>query len=276
MKKVSAVALCLGMALLLLCTVQPLWAQEKGKQVLRVNGAGMSSDLVDKWSKKFAEANPDVSVIVVGSSAGKGFQALLNGAADIAMMSRAISASEKKAAVDKGVKLAEKQIGYAALALVTSPRNPVGELSLDQVKKLYTGEYSNWNQVGGPDSPVRCLSRRIPESGGAVFFWNKVLNSEPFGKGIVFTESWETIVKICGSGQDLPIGIVPQTRNLSSVKVLAVKKTEEEAAVLPKEESINSGSYPIILPFSFAWDERSEGPALKKFVDYCRTQGGRN
>jgi phosphate transport system substrate-binding protein len=273
MKRVTAVALSVWMAFWMLCTAQPVSAQEKGKQVLRVNGAGMSSDQVDRWGKQFVQMNPDVSVMVVGSSAGKGFQALLDGATDIAMMSRAISAGERKAAEDKGLRLAEKQIGSAALALITSPRNAVGELTLQQAKKLYSGEYSNWNQVGGPDAPVRCLSRRIPESGGAVFFWTKVLDSEPFGKGIVFTESWETIIKICGSAQDLPLGIVPQTRNLTSVKIVAVKKNEGDPAMLPNLENIKNGSYPIALPFSFAWDERSDMPALRKFVEFCSTQG---
>lgn len=273
MKRLAAAALCVGVALLLLGTV-PLSAQERARQMLRVAGAGMSSDQVDKWGKRFEELHPDASVTVVGSSAGKGFQALINGMTDIAMMSRAISASERKAAAEKGLKLAEKQIGYAGLAMITSPRNPVAELTLDQARKLYTGEYTNWNQVGGPNSEVRCLSRRIPESGGAVFFWTKVLDSEPFGKGIVFTESWETIIKICASAQDFPIGIIPQTRNLSSVKIIAVKKSENDPAIFPRDENIKNGSYAIILPFSFAWDERSETPTMRQFVDYCRTQGG--
>lgn len=274
MKRALALALSVCFVSAFVCGAQFAAAQETGKQILKVNGAGMSSDQVDKWAKRFMETNPDVTVTVTGSSAGKGFQALLDGAADIAMMSREISATERDKANGKGLKVAEKPIGRAAIALVTHPRNPVNELTLEQAKRMYAGEYTNWNQVGGPDAPVRCLSRRIPESGGAVFFWTKVLDGEAFGKGTVFTESWETILKICGAAQDLPLGILPQTRNLASVKVLAVKKNESSAAVLPKDENLKNASYPIVLSFSFAWDERSEGPAVRKFVEFCRSQGG--
>jgi len=274
MKRVLAQALSICVLSLLLSSSQFVAAQETGQQLLKVAGAAMSSDIVDKWAKRFMETNPDIRVVVTGSSAGKGFQALIDGGCDIAMMSRAISPSEREKANGKGLKLGEKPIGMAAVALVTHPRNPLNELTLEQARKMYTGSYANWNQVGGPDAPVRCLSRRIPESGGAVFFWNTVMDGEAFGKATVFTESWETILKICGAADDLPLGIVPQSRNLSSVKVLAVRKNESSPAILPKDENIKNGSYPVTLLFTFAWDERSDRPALRKFVEYCRMQGG--
>jgi len=274
MKRVLAQALSICVISLLLSSTQIATAQETGQQLLKVAGAAMSSDIVDKWAKRFMETNPDVRVIVTGSSAGKGFQALIDGACDIAMMSRDISASERDKAKGKDLKLAQKPIGMAAVALVTHPRNPLSELTIEQAKKMYTGAIANWNQAGGPDAPVRCLSRRVPESGGAVFFRNKVMDGDPFGKETVFTESWETILKICGTADDLPLGIVPQSRNLSSVKVLAVKKDGSSPPILPKDENIKDGSYPITLLFTFAWDERADRPALRKFVEFCRVQGG--
>lgn len=234
----------------------------------------MSSDQVNIWAKQFNEANPDITVTVVGSSAGKGFQNLVDGAAEIAMMSRAISPAERKKAEEKGLQLAERPIGYAGIAVITHSRNPVTELTFDQLKKLYMGEYGNWNKVGGPDEPVRNLTRRIPESGGAVFFWEEVVGKEPFGSKTVFTETWDAILKVCSSAQDLPIGIVPATRNLSTVKVLSIKKDDQSPAVLPKEENIKNQTYSIVLPFSFAWDGRSKDPAIVKFVDFCQSRGG--
>jgi len=274
MKKIFAASMSVFLGLLALVFVSSSGAQESSKTAIKVNGAGMASDQVDKWAKSFMDSNPGTGILAIGSSAGKGFQALLDGTADIAVMSRDISSSERSKASEKGIRLVERPIGQAAIALITHPRNPINELTLEQVHKLYSGEYQNWKDVGGPDQPVRCLSRRIPESGGAAFFWTKVMDGEAFGKNTVLTETWEAILKVCSAAEDLPLGIVPSTRNLSSVKVLPIKKDDKSPPVMPLEKSVRDGSYPITLSFAFAWDQRSETPQLLKFVDFSQIQGG--
>jgi phosphate transport system substrate-binding protein len=274
MKKILVAALTVSFILTVMILVPLTSAQESGKKILRVNGAGMASDQVNKWAQEFMAKNPEISITVIGSSAGKGFQALLEGSAEICMMSRQIRPDERKKANEKGLQITEKAIGQAAIALITSPRNPINELTLEQVRKVYTGEYDNWKQVGGPDEPVRCLTRRIPESGGAVFFWEKVLGGEPFGSKTVLTETWESIIKACSQGQDLPIGIVPHTRNLVGVKLLGIKEEDTSRPRTANDENVKAQSYPIILSFSFAWDGRSSDPAIVKFLEFCRIQGG--
>lgn len=273
MKKIFGRVLVMICVFLAIGSMSAAIGQDSAKKILRVNGAGMASDPVDKWSKQFMEKTSEVNVTVIGSSAGKGFQSFLDGTADIAMMSREIRPDERKKAGEKGLQIAERPIGQAAIALITHPRNPVNELTLDQVRKLYTGEYDNWKLVGGADEPVRCLSRKIPESGGAVFFWEKVLGGEPFGSKIVLTETWDTIIKICAVAQDLPIGIIPSTRNTGGVKVLRLKRDEVSPSVAPSEEDVKSQTYPIILSFGFVWNAQSKDPAVQNFVDFCQSQG---
>ena len=272
-KSCRLVAISGLVALSMAAFIQISDAQAPSKKIIRVNGAGMASDQVHLWAKSFVEANQDVNVLVIGSSAGKGFQDLIEGNAEVAMMSRDISGDERAKAKDKGIKLAEKPIGKAAVAVITSPRNPVSELTIEQIRKIYTGEYPNWKQVGGPDSPIRCLTRRVPESGGAVFFQSKAMNGQPHGASAVFTETWETIMKVCTTAQDLPIGIVPHTRNLKDVKIIALKTDENSSGVKATDEAVKSGAYPVTLIFSFAWDQRVEDPSLLKFIDYCASQG---
>jgi len=249
-------------------------AQQTSKEQLRVNGAGMASDLVDKWAKKFMEQNSAFGVVVIGSSAGKGFQALLDGSAEIAMMSREVRPDERQKAAEKGLKLAEKIVGRSGVVVVTHPRNPVSEVNFEQLRKIYAGEYDNWKQLGGPDEPIRCMTRKIPESGGAVFFWNTVLHGEPFGRKTVMTETWGAILTACEKAKDLPIGILPHTRDLSRVKVLAIKKDAQSPFIVPKEDTVKNGTYPLTLEFSFAWNEGSNG-RITAFVDFCLTQSGR-
>jgi phosphate transport system substrate-binding protein len=253
--------------------VPSLWAQDASKKTLRVNGAGMAASQVQKWAESFMQANPDTNILVVGSSAGAGFQALLSKSADLAMASRPISEEEQKKAAAKGIKFADKLIGHAGVSLITHPKNPIDELTPEQLKKIFSGEYTNWKQVGGPDAPIRTLTRRVPESGGAVFFQEFVLDKQPYGPNTVMTESWSTIQKACASASDLPIGITPANGVDKAIKVLAIKKDETSPGIKPSPETLRNRTYPIILSFRFYWDSQSQDDTLKRFVEYCAQQG---
>ena len=208
MRKSLALTFIIGFALAAMA-VPASFAQDTTKKALRVNGAAMASDQVLMWAEEFMQANPDIRIVVTGSSAGKGFDDLFEGNADLAMASRIISPDEQKKAAAKGLKLENKLIGYSGMAVMTSPKNPINELTLDQLRRIFTGEYTNWKQAGGPDVPIRPLTRRIPESGGAVFFMQEVLHNQPYGAATVMADSWTAIVKVCTTANDLPIGIGP-------------------------------------------------------------------
>ena len=273
MKKIFARALVMICVFVAVCSISAAIGQDSAKKSLRVNGAGMASDQVEKWAKQFMQKKPEVSVTVIVSSAQRGFLSLLDGTAEIAIMSREIMPDERKKAAEKGLQIAESPVGHAAITLITHPRNPVNELTLDQLRKLYSGEYDNWKSVGGPDEPVTCLSRRVPESGGAVFFQEKVLGGVPFGAKTVFVDRWYTIIKICAEGQHLPIGIIPHTRDTSGAKVLRIKRDDVSTSVAPSEENVKSQTYPIVLSFSFVWNAQSKEPAVQNFLDFCKSQG---
>ncbi len=261
------------------CTIMTLFvvpvlaADTASKPALRVNGAAMASDQVQKWANSFMQANPGVNVLVIGSSAGKGFEALFQGNADIALASRAISTEEQKKASDKGLALANKLIGYSGMAVMTNPKNTIDELTLEQLRKVFTGEYTNWKQVGGPDAQIRPLTRRIPESGGAVFFMEEVLKNKSYGSSTVFAESWNSIVQVCSSANDLPIGIGPALVAKSQIKLLAIKPNENSPAVKPSEDALKDGSYPIINPIHMYWNSKSDDERIKSFVEYCAREG---
>jgi phosphate transport system substrate-binding protein len=169
--------------------------------------------------------------------------------------------------------LANKLIGYSGMAVMTNPKNTVDELTLEQLRKVFTGEYTNWKQVGGPDAQIRPLTRRIPESGGAVFFMEEVLHKKAYGANTVFAESWNSIVQVCSAANDLPIGIGPALVAKSQIKLLAIKPDENSPAVKPSEDALKDGSYPIINPIHMYWDSKSDDERIKSFVEYCAREG---
>lgn len=272
MRKSLALTFVIGFALAAMA-VPASHAQDTTIKALRVNGAVMGSHEVQMWAEAFMQANPDIRIVVTGSSAGKGFNDLLEGNADVAMASRVISPDEQKKVAAKGLKLENKLIGYSGMAVMTSPKNPIDELTLDQLRRIFTGEYTNWKQAGGPDAPIRSLTRRIPESGGAVFFMQEVLHNQPYGAATVMADSWTAIVKVCTTANDLPIGIGPALGDKGAIKVLGIKQDENTPAVVPSAETLKKKSYPIINSIRLYWDGQSQDDRIKKFVDFCASKG---
>lgn len=266
---VPVVGVILGIA----ATCESVFAQQDTKKALRVNGAIMAVGQVNAWAKEFMASNPGTDVLVVGSSAGKGFEALIDGNADLALASRSISVEEQAKAAARNMQLSSRLIGQAGMAVITSPRNPVNELTMDQVRKIFAGDYTNWKEAGGPDQSIRCFTRRVPESGGAVFFMDKVLHKQPYGRSTTFVEDWVTVVHVCGTATDLPIGMAPAFIAKNNIKVLAVKQDEAHQGRLPSEGSLKDRSYPLANPIQVYWDKRSEDDRIRKFVEFCAGKG---
>jgi phosphate transport system substrate-binding protein len=252
------------------------FAQDTSRIAIRVNGAATSSDQVELWARSFMDATPAARIVVTGTSAGKGFESFLDKNADIVIATRPISPQEEKKAMDQGMRLGERSIGYSGLAVITSPKNPVSELTMTQLRKIFSGEYTSWKEVGGPDSPIRCFTRRVPESGAAVFFQDKVLEKQPYGSTTTMADGWGTIMKVCAAANDLPIGIAPVIPALAAadkIRVLGVKEDANSSAVKPSEETLKNKSYPIFLAFRFYWDDNTVSAQSKKFIDFCASKG---
>ena len=135
MRRVFTRALAMSGVFLAVVASSVAIGQDSGKKILKINGAAMASVQVDNWAKLFMGQTPGVAVTVIGSSAGKGFQSFLEGTADVAVMSREMTPDERKKADEKGMRIAERPIGHAAIAVITHPRNPVSEVTFDQLKK---------------------------------------------------------------------------------------------------------------------------------------------
>jgi phosphate transport system substrate-binding protein len=265
----------LATTLVLTCAMAAL-AQDTASTVIRLNGAAISSEQVQLWATSFMKSNVEARIVVSGSSAGKGFESLFGRTTDIAISSRVISSEEEKRAQSNGIELRDCLVGYSGIAVVTTPRNPISELSLSQLKEMFSGAYTNWDAVGGPDAQIRCLTRRVPESGASLFFQEKVLEKQPYGPKTVILESWSSIIKVCSTATDFPIGIAPIQSALAagqSVKIVGIKQDEQSPAVKPSEETLKDRTYPIILAFRFYWDKKTLSSQAQQFIDYCMSQG---
>jgi phosphate transport system substrate-binding protein len=231
----------------------------KGKSLSLVGStsvAPFAEMLAQNYQKKF----PDRSVEVQGGGSSVGLSSTANGLADIGMCSRALSPEEAK-------QLNEIVIARDGLAVVVHPTNPVRDLSADQIRKLFTGQISNWKEVGGPDLPVRIITRE-EGSGTRESFANLVMKGEKISIKALVQESNGTVKKLVQTDPQavgyMSLGLVLLGKEVKPVNIDGV--TASEANVV-------AGAYKFSRPFLFVTKGRPSGDA-QQFIEYVLSPEG--
>jgi len=159
-----AASVCIGLSG---CSAPP--SKGGAGKSLTVKGSDTMVQLAQAWAEAFMRKFPGAKVSVTGGGSNTGIAALMNKGTDVCNASREMKESEREIARKNGVDVREFVVGRDALSVIVHPSNPVTELSLAQLKDLYTGKARNWKEVGGPDKPV-VLNSRETSSGTYVFF----------------------------------------------------------------------------------------------------------
>jgi phosphate transport system substrate-binding protein len=212
-------------------------------------GSDTIVNLALAWAEKYQGDHPDVRISVTGGGSGTGIAALVNGTVDIANASRKIKEEETTEAQANGITPVEHIIARDAIAVIVNPKNPVNELTLQQISDIYSGKYTNWNEVGGEDRPIVRLSRET-NSGTHVYFLETVLrlgskeDKTLFSTNTLLLPSSEGIIS---EVRDNPnaigydgLGYVPK-----DLKMIAIAKEAGGAYVLPSIDTVNDKTYAI-------------------------------
>ena len=201
------------------------------------------------WAEAYHGVRPELSIAVTGGGSGTGIAALINNTVDIANASRAIKPEELADAEAHGVHPVEFVVARDAIAVIVHRSNPVDHLSLDQISRIYSGELSNWAQVGGENRPIVRLSRET-NSGTHVYFLEEVLrlgqkdNPTLFSPDTLLLPSSEGITAELSYNRNA-IGYDGLGYVTEDIKVLGVAADPAGPYVLPSAASVNDGTYPI-------------------------------
>ena len=234
-------------------------------------GSDTMVNLALAWAEAYQDVKPEVRLSVTGGGSGTGLASLINGTVDIANASREIKAEEIALAEEEGFTPVEFVVARDAIAVIVNPENPVNELSLEQLSKIYLGEITNWQEVGGYDQPIVCLSRET-NSGTHVYFLETVIrlgekdNTDIFSAETLLLPSSEGII---AEVRDNPnaIGYDGLGYVTSEVKLIAVAGVGQSEYVLPSVESVTSGSYPIARSLQMYTRGEPEGEILE-YLDW--------
>ena len=238
------------------------------KQNLTVKGSDTMVQLAQGWAQEFMKAHPEISVTVTGGGSGTGISALKNKSTDIANSSRPMKDDEKADVGD----VKEFIVAQDALAVIVNPQNPISELTLEQIKDIYTGKVTNWNQVGGPDRRI-VLNARETSSGTYVFFQEHVLGKDtPYASTALLQPSTSQIVDNVGEDAG-GIGYVGLGYLNDKVKAIKVKKDAASPGVDATPENVLNNTYPLARPL-YNYTAGEPSPTAKTYLDWVMGAGG--
>ena len=137
---------------------------------ITITGSTTVLPIAQKAAEVYMKKNPGVRISVAGTGSGDGIKSVIDGTADIGDASRDMKTKEVTLAKEKGVTPKKFTVALDCIVPVVNPANPVKDLSLAQLKDIYTGKIKNWSQVGGNDKPIVVISR--DSSSGTFEVWN--------------------------------------------------------------------------------------------------------
>jgi phosphate transport system substrate-binding protein len=232
-----------------------------------VNGGGGALDNVKALTDAFAKLHPAIAwqgLADVGSDAGVNL--VLSGETDLGYISRELKDAEK-------AKVVAVPIGVSGTAVAVADSNPVKALTKDQVAKIFTGQITDWKDVGGIPGKIRVLIR---ESGAATrsafesyFFDGKKLAYAP--TAVEVTNIDETVKAINSFKES--IGMVSMTAGTFNNRTIAFLTVD---GVAPTRDNLNNGKYQIRRPLYLVYnsDSTKVKPTIKAFIDFVQGPDG--
>jgi phosphate transport system substrate-binding protein len=248
--------------LLSLAVALPLFAAKP----ISIKGSDTMVIMNARLAEAFMKANPDTQIQVTGGGSGVGIAALINGTTDIAASSRPIKTSE----TDK-LKQRFATTGFAVpiardgLSVYLNDQNPVKELTLAQLRGIYTGAITNWKQVGGNDAQIILYSREN-SSGTYTYFKDNVLMGKDYAPRAQTLQGTAAVVNaVAKDANGIGYGGAAYAKG---IKFAAVKKDDKSPGVLPSLETVRSGAYPISR-FLYLYTRVKPAKELKAFLDWA-------
>jgi phosphate transport system substrate-binding protein len=247
-------------------------AAQAADKTLVIKGSDTMVNLMSNLAEAYMKLHSDVDVAVTGGGSGTGIAALLNGTTDICAASRLMKDQELEQAHARKLNPQETVIGMDGIAIMVNPANPVGELSIEQLRRIYTGEYTRWSEVGGPDDPIVLLSRES-NSGTYVFMQEHVLNKADYAASARLMPSTAAITESVSQDQwAIGYGGIAYAEH-AKVKTLKIRSSVDSPAVVPSEVTVHDGSYPISRPL-YLYTNGAPAGTVQSFIEFCLSGAG--
>ena len=265
MKKAFAILLTLTMALSLLAACggkqeTPAQTEQSAQPAalsgtVSTNGSTSMEKVIGALSEQFMTDNSGVSVTYDATGSGAGIEAASNGSADIGLSSRALKDEEKVSG------LVGTTVALDGIAVIVNPANKVADLTVEQIAQIFTGEITDWSQVGGDAGAISCVGREAG-SGTRDGFESITGTKDTCKLAQELTSTGAVIEAVAGNPN--AIGYASLSALKDTVKAVTV------GGVACTEDTVLDGSYAIQRPFVFVTkDSTALSAQAQAFFDFA-------
>ncbi|MDI9438161.1 MAG: phosphate ABC transporter substrate-binding protein [Euryarchaeota archaeon] len=251
----------LGLVLILIIATAVYSTIITEKQYERIDVAGSTSvqPVAEALAQEYMKAHPRVKITVQGGGSGLGIRSVSQ---DIV----AIGTSSMELNDNEGGKLKEYVIGKEGIVVAVNLKNPVDVISKDDLRAIFTGNISNWKELGGPDAPINVVVRE-DGSGTRKTFDDLVLKKTDKVKSDAIVQISTESIKLVVEQDPNAIGYISLAHMSPNVKAVKVD------GVYPSMETILGGTYELHRPFLFLTKGEAKG-AVKEFLEWCLSPEG--
>ncbi len=269
LKRVRALTACAAVAGVLV-TASIVHAEEKS--TVRLAGSKYAGFYVQDLSQDFYEKNKDLRVIVSNVEVWESLTGLKEGRFDGVLVFGKLQPDLLAEARNSGMQLREQILGGGGVAVIVRRDNPIKALTLDQVRRIFTGEIENWKEAGGPDQPITVITRDESLSGIENFVRSFLLQGFPYAAStlrIFNHDVVRAVWKTEGSVADARLTEALPGQRKGYVKVPAIKPDADSPPVKPSKTNVRNRSYPLSGPFVLYSNSKTDNPNLEKFARFA-------
>jgi phosphate transport system substrate-binding protein len=242
-------------------------------QTVSVKGSDTMLILNQQWAEKYQAAGGKAAIAVTGGGSSIGIRAFINGVADICAASRQMRASEIASARSRGSITNEIPVCLDGLAIAVHSSNSISSLTMDDLRKIYIGQITNWSQLGGSNQPITVFSRDS-NSGTYGFFQLNVLKNQNWGQQVRFLPSTsEEVREVARTPGGIAYGGVAYFKGKSNVKILPIARAAGQPAIPPTEDNVRSKKYPIWRYLYYYTNGKPAG-AVADFINFVLSPAG--
>ncbi|MDD5778971.1 MAG: phosphate ABC transporter substrate-binding protein [Candidatus Thermoplasmatota archaeon] len=234
-------------------------------ETLSIAGSTTVLPIAQQAADAYMDAHNNVDIQVSAGGSSVGVSSVGDGTADIGMASRELKDSETAAYPN----LVQHVVARDGIALIVHPNNAVSQLTIAQVRGIYNGTYTNWNQLGGSNMDIVAVGRDSA-SGTREFFWEFVMEKEDFVAGMLEMNSNGAVHSKVSTTQGA-IGFVGLGYVDNEVKGLNIENNGQY--VVPTVQNVIDDKYPIARNLNMFTDGPATGLA-KDFLDFVKSPTG--
>ncbi len=237
---------------------------------ITIKGSDTMVRLGQRWAEEYMKKNPKSVIQVSGGGSGTGIAALFNGTTDICMASRDMKPKEYQDAKVKNLGVTRIAVSLDGIAIFLNKENPVNDLSISQLRAIYTGELTNWKEVGGQDATI-ILYGRENNSGTYAYFKEHVLQEDDFADRCQTLPGTASVVNaLTKDANGIGYGGIAWA---TTVKHAGVKATDTSSAIHPTIEAVSKGAYPISRELYF-FLRGEPSVEVKNFINWALSPDG--